>query len=143
MSFLFPKINSKNREEALRAFGFADKSDASLDAMLRRDDVVIKDVIFSRVRGRHWQLYQSILNDPTHPYHTEAHRLLDAENAQKEAEKKAVRDKRYRAILAMRGDLNRRREMNEAIESFVKNYAMTDEEKCALGNVSSGWSARG
>ncbi len=133
MSFLFPKINSKNREEALRAFRFADKSEAALDALLRRDDVVIRDVIFSRVRGRYEKLFQSILSDPTHPYHVEAHRILDAEKAQKEAKEKTMRKERYRAILAMRGDLNRRREMNDAIDSFVKNYAMTDEEKCALG----------
>ena len=83
MSFLIPRINSKNRKEALRAFKVAYKDDAALDAMLRRDDIVIKDEVFSLVRGWHWKLYRSILNDPTHPYHAEAHRILNEENAEK------------------------------------------------------------
>lgn len=133
MSFLIPKINSKNRKEALRAFKTADKDDAALDAMLCRDDIVIRDEIFAYVKGWRYKLYQRILNDPTHPYHAEAQRILHGEAARKKAEKESARKARFDAVINLRGNLNRRRELKDAVDAFVKEYEMTDEEKCALG----------
>lgn len=135
MSFLIPRIDSKNPKEALRAFKVAYKDDAALDAMLRRSDIVIKDEIFAYIRDtRHWRLYDTIRNDPTHPYHAEAHRILDAEKAQKDAELQAARKERFEAILQLKGKLNMRPEMGDAIKAFVRDYETTDEEKCALAD---------
>lgn len=134
MSLLIPRINSKNRKEALRAFRVACKDDEALDAFLRRDDIVIRDEIFAYVKGWRYQLYRRVITDPMHPYHAEANRVEAGERAQKEREKEAARAERMQTILQLKGDRGKIRALKDAIDAFTKAYQLTDAEKCTLAD---------
>ena len=72
MSFLFPKINSADPEEAKRAFKPGILSDDKIDSLLKRDDIVIRSYIFEYVKRLRPALLERIKNDPSHPFNRRA-----------------------------------------------------------------------
>lgn len=134
MSFLFPKIDSKNPKEAWRAFCFVKRSDEEMDMLLRREDIVIRDQIFERALQFRPKLIGKILHDPSHPYYPKVKKISDEETAAREAEKKRKRQYEFNRII--KANLAGR-DLLDAAESFSITYAddMTDEEKRCIGNT--------
>ena len=142
MSFLRPKINSKNPKEAWRAFKLVLRSDEEIFDLLRRDDVVIKDQIYDwayqyrlsrqarELKGG--KLFGMILNDPAHPYYLKIKKMDDEERAADAAKRERERKDALDRIL--RGSQFDRK-LLEAASLFAREYDMTVEEKQLIGNA--------
>ena len=83
MSFLVPKIDSKNAKEAWRAYRMVTRGAEEAVGILRRGDVLpeVKEQIFAWELKYKPQIVGLILQDPSHPCFQKAKRLSDEEKA--------------------------------------------------------------
>lgn len=136
MSFLVPKIDSKNAKEAWRAYRMVTRGAEEAVGILRRGDVLpeVKEQIFAWELKYKPQIVGLILQDPSHPCFQKAKQLSDEEKAAEEARKARARQPAFNRIVwyEQTGDYDK---LTAEANAFRRTYEMTDGEKHAIANV--------
>lgn len=142
MSFLIPKIESKNPKEAWRAFRLVTRSDEEIYELLRRNDIVIRDQIYDWAfqyrlsrearQFKSSKLYSMILNDPAHPYYSKVKKMDDEERA---ADTEKRKKERVAALNRILHESNAGSDLLESARIFAGKYDMSIEEKRLIGNA--------
>lgn len=146
--FLVPKITSKNPKRALRGYRVRslNMTPEDLAALLRREDVVIRDQIFDDMlarRERRRNIFDGVRNDPSHPYYARLKQTEDREAADQAAREQQIRKKQFSEILRLAESSERDKwiQVPNAVQTYVddpfhfKHYEVTEDEKHVLGNI--------
>lgn len=142
-------INSKNPKIAWFAFRWKERSEEEILALLRREDVVIRDQIFDfalHARLGHTVMYPNLIGmirqDPSHPYYSRVRQMDDKAEAERAEQQEQKRQCALAYIVKMDTDGETGDILDRKIQYFSKTYDPTDEEKTLLAEILFRWAKR-